>query len=308
SVLENQNQFSTTIDQVKAIQRTDEMPTSVLWRRHTSTPDRVNSHLDQLKATVGRDSKDELIKHFSYLPAALAGNFIDAFQAGVRQFQTEFNEALEHYGEQESGRYRRQRHIHETNLKNLKAMLTNMIGDLRTWHQYRLAESEAKGLGVVPQGLEESAQQTEKNYVAVLQGYKNQEVEPTGRQDVLKYFNNYINTFKVYKEDRKLRPAWDNEKIQNLVKEVNKYTPGTPEWSEKVAELWVEYEGKVKAIYNIGDETYRLLAQKFKERFDNIEKIYKGVNESVMLSSSQKEELRRWGVYKASKELSLEML
>ncbi|HEY4032605.1 MAG TPA: hypothetical protein VGL94_01410 [Ktedonobacteraceae bacterium] len=215
--------FSQAIEQVEQIPHTAKEPTTMsklknltknlvrrTFRRELSkqTPERVNKQIDQLK-TVGKAQSKE-IDNFLSLPADLDDQFIGAFQAVVKQFQTSSDGAVDHYGEKGSSQYRPQRHNEEGSLENINTTLRNMMADLSYWHRFREARTETKKASPDDQQLQQDMRKAlaaaKETYTKVLDSYQNKQVEPIER----KKFREFVDKFIEAEENRKLTKAWES--------------------------------------------------------------------------------------------------
>ena len=271
---EQQLKMCNIIEEVETIQPTDKKPSWSRISKEPSRPERVNELLKQLKNTVRGDTVGGMpINHFLLLPANLTEDFTTAFQDGVKRFQKGFEDALYHYREPDANDYKNQRQKGEELLNDSKAMLTNMIQDLQVWQKYHQALSDAQALGEEPPQLREWPEETERKYAGVLQDYKNRQAKPDRRKGFLDDARANRERFEFIHTDESLKPAWNNKDIQDLIKEINDYTPEAKEWNEKVNELWIVYDNKLKEI-NAEERIRTKLDQKFQMRASFIQFVH----------------------------------
>ncbi len=141
------------------------------------TPERVNGQIAQLKETV-REIGRQIERYYGSFPLDLQPKFSETLSTRVKQFRNSRDGAIDHYGEEGSGRYRQQRHTAEASLKNTNSILENMKTDLGTWNQFMVALNQSE----MDQQTRKDALDTAKAfYATVLDGYQNEQVEPTER-------------------------------------------------------------------------------------------------------------------------------
>jgi hypothetical protein len=147
-------------------------------RDHPRTDKRVGDQIDRLKQTAKEFGK-QTDQYDHILPTELYLKFRETCYAKFRQFRNSLDGATYRYGEKNSGRARPQRHLAEKHLEDMNSILENMNADLEAWKQFMNAPDQP---GMDQQKREDVLNTAKESYAKVLDGYQNDQVEPTDRE------------------------------------------------------------------------------------------------------------------------------